>query len=131
MVELFILFCHISNNCKIVCSNNLGKYIIVIAIDFEKHYCAESDIKSVTPRHNFPFVISVITKVKSRKSAKWAHSLLAVSSPTPPSLFFISPSYCSCSVLFWSFSPDLVSNWVITFSGIVHTVTRIITLEAQ
>lgn len=59
LVKLFTLSHNMSNNCKAVCSNNLGRPWIITTIDSEGNYWTVSGIPSVTPGDNFPFVLPV------------------------------------------------------------------------
>lgn len=67
LVKLFTFSHNMSNNCKAVCSNNLGRPCIVTMIDFEVSYWTVSGIQSVTPGDNFAFVLPDITKEKSQR----------------------------------------------------------------
>ena len=59
LVKLFTLSHNMPNNCKAVCSNNLGRPWIITTIDSEGNYWRVSGIPSVTPGDNFPFVLPV------------------------------------------------------------------------
>lgn len=71
LVKLFTLSHNMSNNCKAVCSDNLGRPCIVTGIDSEVSHWTASGIQLITPGDNFPFVLPALTKEKSKGTQRW------------------------------------------------------------